>query len=96
MAKNVIHVSQDEAATTFAALLERVAEGAEVVIENNARPVAILRAPAMEPGPGLLISESIALAKAHASTATLDGGFERDLNEIIDRNRETYTPPKWE
>lgn len=96
MAKDVIHISQVEAASNFAALLERVSEGAEVIIENDARPVAVLRAPDLQPGPGRLLSESIALAKAHGSTVTLDGDFERDLNEIIKRNREPYDPPTWE
>ena len=38
MAKNVIHISDKEAASGFASLLGRVREGAEVFIENDARP----------------------------------------------------------
>ena len=41
MVKNVIHVSDKEAADDFASLLARVREGAEVVIEHDARPVAV-------------------------------------------------------
>jgi len=44
MAKDVIHISEADAASDFASLMERVRAGAEVVIENDARPVAILHA----------------------------------------------------
>ena len=44
MAKEVIHISEAEAATTnVATLLAHVRAGADVVIENDARPVAVLR-----------------------------------------------------
>jgi hypothetical protein len=36
-----------------------------------------------ESHPGRLLSESIVLAEAHGNTVTLDGDFERDLEEII-------------
>jgi prevent-host-death family protein len=55
MAKDVIHVSDKEAARDFASLLARVREGAEVVIEHDARPVAVVR-PA-EAFRGRLLSE---------------------------------------
>jgi len=95
MAKEVIHISEAEAATTnVATLLAHVRAGAEVVIENDARPVAVLRS--AEPHPGRLLSESIALAEAHGSTVTLDGDFARDLEEIIDCHREPLNPPAWD
>ena len=40
MAKDVIRISEAEAASDFASLMARVRSGAEVVIEDNARPVA--------------------------------------------------------
>jgi antitoxin (DNA-binding transcriptional repressor) of toxin-antitoxin stability system len=42
MAKDAIHISDKEAARDFASLLGRVREGAEVVIENDARRVAVI------------------------------------------------------
>ena len=93
MAKNVIHISEAEAANDFSSLLARVRAGAEVVIESNARPVAVVR-PA-EPQVRLL-SESLRLAKEHGSKATLDGDFGRDLEEIINSHREPLTPPAWD
>jgi antitoxin (DNA-binding transcriptional repressor) of toxin-antitoxin stability system len=96
MAKEVIHISEAEAATTnVSTLLAHVRAGAEVVIENDARPVAVLRS--AEPHhPGCLLSESIALAEAHGSTVTLDGDFGRDLEEIINSHREPLNPPAWD
>lgn len=95
VAKSVIHVSEAEAANTnVATLLAHVRAGAEVVIENGERPVAILRS--AEAQPGRLLSESIALAEAHGSTATLDGDFARDLEDIINSHREPLDPPAWD
>jgi antitoxin (DNA-binding transcriptional repressor) of toxin-antitoxin stability system len=95
MAKDVIHISEKEAATTnVAKLLAHVRAGTEVIIENDTRPIAVLR-PA-ESQPGRLLSESIALAEAHGSAATLDGGFERDLEEIVNSHGEPLDPPAWD
>ena len=93
MAKEVIHISKAEAASDFASLLDRVRRGAEVVIENNERPVAVMR-PA-EPNVRLL-SESLRLAKEQGSTATLDGKFGQDLEEVINSHRDPLNPPAWD
>lgn len=89
MAKDVIHVSEAEVAGKFASLMARVREGAEVVIENDARPVAVLHT--VEPVRGRPISECIALAEAHAkelgSEPTLDPDFAADLEEIINSRK---------
>lgn len=94
MAHHVIHISEEEAERDFASVLARVRAGAEVVIESDTRAVAVLR-PAAEVGARLL-SESIALAEAHGSTATLDGDFSRDLETIIHSHREPLDPPAWD
>ena len=98
MAKDVIHISEAEVASKFASLMARVRAGAEVIIENDARPVAVLRS--AEPRPGRLLSESIALAEAHAKELgyepTLDPDFAADLEEIINSHREPLNPPAWD
>ena len=95
MAKNVIHISETEAAkTNVEELLVHVRAGAEVVIENGARPVAVLRS--AESHPGRLLSESVALAEAHGSTVTLDGDFGRDLEAIVHSHLEPLNPPAWD
>jgi antitoxin (DNA-binding transcriptional repressor) of toxin-antitoxin stability system len=95
MAKDVIHLSEAEAtATNVATLLAHVRAGAEVIIENDARPVAVLRS--LEPHPGRLLSESIALAEAHGSTVTLDGDFAKDVEAAIESHREPLNSPAWD
>jgi len=93
MAKNVIHMSEAEAASDFASLMARVRAGAEVVIEKDERPVAVVR-PA-EPGVRLL-SESLRLAREHGSTATLDESFAKDVEAAIDSHRAPLNPPAWD
>jgi prevent-host-death family protein len=93
MAKRVIHISEAEAASDFASLLARVRAGAEVVIEHDARPVAVVL-PA-EPSVRLL-SESLRLAREHGSRATLDEDFAKDVEAAIERHREPLTPPAWD
>jgi len=90
----VIHISEAEAASDFASLMARVRSGTEVVIEDNARPVAIVR-PVAEPSVRRL-SESLRLARENGSTVTLDRDFGRDLEEIINSHREPLSPPTWD
>jgi antitoxin (DNA-binding transcriptional repressor) of toxin-antitoxin stability system len=61
MGKDVIHISEAEAASDFAALMARVRAGAEIVIENGERHVVVLHA--AEPV-RRSISDCITLAKA--------------------------------
>ncbi|HEY2384627.1 MAG TPA: type II toxin-antitoxin system prevent-host-death family antitoxin [Terriglobia bacterium] len=93
MAKNVIHISDTEAKNDFGSLLERVRSGTEVIIEHDTRPIAVVRPIEAR---GRLLSESIALAESHASRVTLDGGFARDLEEIVNSHQEPLSPPKWD
>jgi antitoxin (DNA-binding transcriptional repressor) of toxin-antitoxin stability system len=84
MAKDVIHVSELEAASELSTLMARVRAGAEVIIESGKRPVATLHA--AEPV-RRNISECIALAKAHEEETgrapALDADFARDVEEIV-------------
>ena len=93
MADHVIHISEAEAASDFAGLLARVRAGAEVVIESDKLPIAVVR-PA-EPNVRLL-SESLRLAREHASTATMDADFARDVEAAINSHREPLDPPAWD
>src|SRR5262249_44288483 len=97
MAKTVIHVTEAEAARDFADILIRVRAGAEVIIEKDARPVAIIHAAEPE---RRTISESIAIAKAHAEelgySPTIDPDFAADVEAAINSHREPLDPPKWD
>ncbi|MGA8310002.1 MAG: hypothetical protein WB755_08225 [Terriglobales bacterium] len=92
MAKRVIHISEAEAASDFVSLLAHVRAGAQVVIENGARPVAILHPP--EPV-RRTISECMALLPED-STATIDPDFARDVEAAVESHREPLNPPAWD
>ena len=62
------------------------------MIERNARPVAVLRAP--EPKRRKLSEISASLSRQ--STATLDAEFAADVQDFIDRHREPLNPPRWD
>jgi antitoxin (DNA-binding transcriptional repressor) of toxin-antitoxin stability system len=93
MGKNIVHVTEAEAAKDFASVMSKVRAGAEVVIEKDALPVAVVKPP--EPVLRLL-SESLRLAREHGSTATLDGGFAKDVEAAIESHREPLVPPAWD
>ncbi|MGA7926825.1 MAG: hypothetical protein WCA20_12590 [Candidatus Sulfotelmatobacter sp.] len=92
MAKNIIHISEAEAASNFAGVLARVRAGAEIVIEGR-EPIVVVRA---EPARGRFLSECIALAKAHeeetGKAPVLDPDFAADVEEIV-KNRKAWNPP---
>jgi antitoxin (DNA-binding transcriptional repressor) of toxin-antitoxin stability system len=96
MAKNVIHVSDTEAARDLPKLLDHVREGAEVVIEHDARPVAVLQSAQPE---AQTLSEAIAAAKRHEDETgrapTADADFAEDMAKIVS-DRKPWNPPAWE
>ena len=91
-----MHVSEAEAVRDLSAILKSVQGGAEVVIERDAQPLAVIRAaiPARRS-----ISESIALAEAHeketGEAPVLDEDFAADVEEIV-RNRKARNLASWE
>jgi hypothetical protein len=91
------HISEAEAIRDIAGLLARAQLGVEIVIEKEAAPSIVLRK-AAEPR-GRLLSESIALAEAHARETgcepAMDAGFAADLEEII-RNRKPRDTSAWD
>jgi len=100
MAKNVIHISEAEAASDFAGVLARVRAGAAIVIEGG-EPVIVVRVGEVraESVSKPSISECIARAKAHEEETgeipVLDPDFAADVEEIV-KNRKSWNPPAWE
>jgi antitoxin (DNA-binding transcriptional repressor) of toxin-antitoxin stability system len=92
----VIHISEADAASDFAALMARVRAGEEIVIESGSYPVAVLRAAAP---PRRSVSESIAMAKARSKelgyTPVMDAEFASDMQEII-RDRKPRGTSEWD
>jgi antitoxin (DNA-binding transcriptional repressor) of toxin-antitoxin stability system len=91
-----IRISEADAARDFPGLMARVRAGAEIVIESDMYPAAVLRA--AEP-PRRSISECIALAKKQeeqtGEAPVLDPDFAADVEEIIN-NRKPWNPPAWD
>ena len=88
-----LHMTEAEVARNLHDVLDKVQQGAEVVIEQNDRPIAIIRSPLPV---RRLLSECIALAEARGSTAMLDEGFAADIEKGIAARRRPWKPPIWE
>ncbi len=88
-----LRITEAELAGDIHGVLAKVQQGAEIVVEQDHRPVAVIRSPVPK---GRLLSESIAMAEARGSKVTLDEGFMKDVEEgIISRSR-PWNPPSWE
>lgn len=88
-----VHMSKAEVARDLHAALARVQQGVEIVIEQNNRPVAVLRA---ENRSGRPITEILREAKQRNSTVTLDEDFGKDLEVIVASHQQPWTPPAWD
>jgi antitoxin (DNA-binding transcriptional repressor) of toxin-antitoxin stability system len=88
-----VHMSEAEVARDLHAVLAKVQQGVEVVIEQDHRPVAVIRSPIRSGRP---ISECIASARASGSKVTLDGGFAKDVEEGIRDRQQPWNPPSWD
>jgi antitoxin (DNA-binding transcriptional repressor) of toxin-antitoxin stability system len=88
----VLHITEAELARDIHGVLEKIRQGAEIIVEHEHRPVARMTSVR---GPGRPLSECIALADAHGSTVTLDDLFGRDLEEIIASRRDPLTS-RWD
>jgi antitoxin (DNA-binding transcriptional repressor) of toxin-antitoxin stability system len=72
--------------------LEKVRKGAEVVVEQNHQPVALL-------SPAMPVSRKLYEILARIpkdSTAVMDAEFARDVEAAINSHREPLEPPQWD
>ena len=92
-----MRISEAELARDIHAVLAKVQEGVEVIVEQDHRPVAVIKTPQ---GPGRKISECIALAKAREKQFGVapvpDPDFAKDVQAAIDAHREPLNPPSWD
>jgi len=90
------HIPEAEAIANFAALLDRVRAGEEVVIQNGAEPIAVLHQPTPT---GRSIADTIARMEAYSRELghkpVLDADFAEDMEEII-RNRKPADRSAWD
>lgn len=95
MRKNVIRISETEAASDFSTLIARARSGAEVIIEDGEHQAVVLHI--AEPV-RRTISECIALAEAHENETgkapILDADFADDVEAILS-HRKPWNPPAW-
>lgn len=87
-----IHMSEAEVAKNFAAALEKVRQGLEIVVEDDHQAVAVLRPAAP---PSRKISEVLALMPKN-SDATMDADFAHDVEAAIESHRAPSEPPEWD
>ena len=80
-----LHLTEAELARDLHTVLAKVQQGVEVVIEQDSRPVAVLKAPAIK---GRKISEVIAALEASGAHAVIDEDFARDVEEGIRSSRQ--------
>jgi len=82
----VLHITEADLIRDAHAILERVRAGAEIIIDEEHRPLAIIKSAAFQ---GRSIDECIALVQTHGSHTTLDDAFPQDLEEIVASHRES-------
>jgi len=91
-----VHMGEAEFARDLHEVLSKVQQGVEVIVEQDHRPVAVVRTPQ---GPGRKISECIALAKAYEEklgyAPVPDPAFAEDVQTAVDAHREPSDPPSW-
>ena len=87
---STVRITEAELARDVHAVLEKVQKGVEVIVEQNHRPVAVIKA---SPPAGRKISEVIAALEASGANAVLDEDFARDVEEAIQSYREPWNPP---
>src|SRR5664280_1499913 len=81
MDMGTLHISDVDLARDPYAVLAKVEEGVEVIVERDHRPVATIRPPKRSGRP---ISECIASARASGSKVILDSGFGNDVEDGIE------------
>ncbi len=88
-----VRITEAELVRDVRAVLAKVQEGVEVIVEQDSRPVAVIRAAHRSGRP---ISEIVREAKERNSTVTLDPDFGKDLEAVIASHQQPWTPPSWE
>lgn len=88
-----VHMSEAEVVKDIAAVLAKVRQGVEIVVEQDHRAVAVIKPPQRSGRP---ISEILREAKQRNSMVTLDEEFSKDIQEIIASHQQPWNPPSWD
>lgn len=99
MAENTarIHITEEELARDPHAVLNKVQDGTEIIVEHDHRAIAVIKGP---PRSGKPISECIAFAKAYEAKLGYapipDPDFAKDVQAAIDMHSQPLHPPSWD
>ena len=90
-----LHLTEGDFARDIHAVLARVRdEGLEVIVEQDSKPIAVIRRPE---GRGRKLSECIAIAKAYEDNLGYapvpDADFAADVHAAVDAHREPLNRP---
>lgn len=88
-----VRITEAELVRDIHAVLAKVQAGVEVIVEQDRRPVAVIRTPYRSGRP---ISEILRQARESNSTVTLDPDFGKDLEAVIASHEQPWNPPSWE
>jgi antitoxin (DNA-binding transcriptional repressor) of toxin-antitoxin stability system len=88
-----LRLTEAELARDLHTVLVKVQQGVEVVIEQDNRPVAVIKAHTVK---GRKISDVIAALEASGANAVLDEDFARDVQEGILARHQSWNPPSWD
>jgi hypothetical protein len=92
-----LRISEEELARDVHGVLDKIERGAEIVVERDAHPVAVIRASSMQ---GRSIDECIALAKDYEERLGFapvpDADFAKDVQLAVDSRSEPFRPPPWD
>ena len=88
-----LHISEADLARNLHAILEQVRQGGEVVVEQDHRPVAIMKPVAAR---ARTMSEIIAAMEAGGACGIVDEDFARDVEEGIAARNEPWNPQSWD
>ena len=91
-----VHMSEAEVARDLHAVLAKVQQGVEVIIEQDHRAVALLKSSASL-SPGRKLSECIQLANVYekklGNAPIPDADFAKDVEAGINARRDSFEPP---
>jgi antitoxin (DNA-binding transcriptional repressor) of toxin-antitoxin stability system len=94
---SIVRITESELARDVHAVLEKVRQGVEIIIEQDHRPVAVITMPSSR---SRKIGECIALAKAYEDKLGYrpvpDPDFAKDVEAAVAAHREPLDPPSWD
>jgi hypothetical protein len=94
-----VRMSEGEVSRDLHAVLAKMRQGVEVVIEQDHRSVAVLKL-SVPVRPGRKLSDCIALAKEYEPklgfAPTPGEDFAKDVQAGIDSRRDSFEPPAWD